>query len=134
MQRFSAICGFVFLLTAPAAALAHVAAPASVAAPRVALAQPGLTQRVTIIDFAFVPSSVLVSPGTTITWINEGAALHTVTTSQTPGIGFDSGVIGPNGGLFSEDLWDAGSYSYYCQIHPSMTGVIQVGFLSPMEA
>ncbi len=133
LKRCAVTCGFVVLLMAPAAALAIADAPASAAAARMALAQPGRISRVTIYDFTFVPSSARIAPGTTITWINKGEEMHTATTTQAPGSGFDSSVIEPIGGSYSKVLWEMGSYSYNCEIHPSMTGIIQVVSAPPME-
>ncbi len=132
LKQFAAMCGCVGLLTAPAAALASVEAPARATAPGVALAQPGFGAHVTIIDFAFTPSYALVAPGTTVTWSNEGAVEHIVASTQTPGTDFRSGSLLP-GDRFHKVLWDQGATSYYCQVHPSMTGTIEVGFLPPME-
>jgi plastocyanin len=124
VRRFAAVCGFVVLLTAPAAALANADAPASVAAPGVRLAQAGGVA-ITISDpYTYSPLSVRVTPGTTVTWTNTSTESHTAT-SRIPGI-FDSGILSP-GQLYSVTLteWSEG-IPYRCEIHPNMVGFIQV--------
>jgi plastocyanin len=74
-------------------------------------------------DFYFSPTSITVEPGTTVTWVNQGQAPHTAT--HTGGT-FDSGTLQP-GQSYSYTFNRAGTYAYYCQIHPNMTGTIVVG-------
>ena len=85
----------------------------------------GTTQGVNAIviqNMAFGPSSKTVAVGTTITWTNQDAVGHTVT--STSGL-FDSGTLG-QGGTFSFTFTTAGIFDYRCTIHPSMTGTITV--------
>jgi plastocyanin len=79
-------------------------------------------QRVYIQDFYFSPASINIEPGTTVTWVNQGQAPHTAT--HTGGT-FDSGTLQP-GQSYSYTFNRAGTYAYYCQIHPNMTGTIVV--------
>ncbi len=83
---------------------------------------PGSTT-VQAVDFAFNPGAIDVIAGTTITWVNAGAALHTVTASDGS---FDSGLIAGGGGRYSRRFASAGTYPYLCSLHPSMTGVVRV--------
>jgi plastocyanin len=85
--------------------------------------QPGENQ-VNIQDFAYAPESVTVSVGTTITWTNHDSVDHTVTTSSGPE-SFDSGNISP-GDTFQYTFNTAGTYEYYCTIHPYMSGTVIV--------
>jgi plastocyanin len=78
---------------------------------------------VSIQDFNFSPASITVKPGTTVTWINQGQANHTVTHN---GGAFDSGTLHP-GQSYSHKFNKAGSYDYHCEIHSSMRGTIVVG-------
>lgn len=74
-------------------------------------------------DFAFVPDFVIVSVGTTVRWTNVGAEDHTVTSDDVP---FDSGTLSP-GASFEYTFDTAGSFGYFCSIHPSlMTGTVLV--------
>ncbi len=81
--------------------------------------------RVTIADSTFTPSKIEVSAGTTVTWTNDDAVPHTVTStknddldSATSGL-FDSGTLQP-GESFSYTFAKAGDYPYECTIHASM--------------
>ncbi len=79
--------------------------------------------KVAAVDFAFNPGTIDVVAGTTVTWINQGAALHTVTASDGS---FDSGLIPAGGGTFARRFSTPGTYPYICGLHPSMTGVVRV--------
>jgi plastocyanin len=74
-------------------------------------------------DFYFEPANAAVQPGDTITWVNEGNHPHTVTSDD--GL-FDSEVLNP-GDSFSVTFPEAGTLTYHCEIHPSMTGSVTVG-------
>ncbi len=79
--------------------------------------------------------SVKIKSGTTVIWVNFSGALHTVT-SGAPGAPdgrFDSGAAnllqpGNKGAssTFRFTFKNAGSYAYYCQLHPAMIGLVQV--------
>jgi plastocyanin len=67
--------------------------------------------------------------GSAVIWRNDGGAFHTVTviTNSTFNTGLpasDSGSINHNGGTYSHVFTKAGTYHYYCSIHPWMTGAI----------
>jgi plastocyanin len=64
-----------------------------------------------------------VAVGTTVTWTNNDSAPHTVT--QSGGGGFQSGAIN-QGGTFSFTFDTAGTFDYFCEFHPNMTGTITV--------
>jgi plastocyanin len=75
-----------------------------------------------ISGFAFVPKTITISEGTTITWVNKDNVMHTATADDGT---FDSGTIGP-GKSWSKEFNKRGTYSYYCAFHPFMKGVIVV--------
>jgi plastocyanin len=81
---------------------------------------------VSIRDFFFDPDQLSVAPGTTVTWVNEGEAPHTVT--STDGKELDSATLQPGDTYsftFKDD--DAGeTYAYQCTIHPQMTASVTV--------
>jgi len=82
---------------------------------------PGVNE-VWIQGMAYNPSTITVTAGTTITWTNKDAVGHTVTSSQAL---FDSGLIGTN--MTWSHLFDtAGTFTYYCTVHPSMTATVVV--------
>ena len=76
----------------------------------------------------FVPASVSVKKGDTVTWKNNDSAAHTVT-SGSPADGpsgmFDSSLL--IGGKSFEHTFDSsGTVHYFCMVHPWMTGSVQV--------
>ena len=81
---------------------------------------------VSIQDFFFDPGQLSVAPGTTVTWVNEGRAPHTVT--STDGKELDSATLQPGDTYtFTFDEGDAGeTYAYQCTIHPQMTASVTV--------
>ncbi len=84
--------------------------------------------------FSLSPSDLDIQVNDTVTWKNNDAAVHTVTTGK-PGLGFDgrmdSGVIA-QGGTFSHTFDKSGVYEYYCLFHPWMTGFVSVGTSTPV--
>jgi plastocyanin len=76
----------------------------------------------TVNDFTFAPTSMSAAVGAAIIITNNGAAAHTVTDSSGT---FDTGYIAP-GTSKSIILTTGGSYFYYDDIHPLMTGIIDV--------
>lgn len=69
----------------------------------------------------FSPSSVVVAPGATVTFVNDDVAPHTVTARDGS---VESGTLKPGTGTFQ--LTVAGRLDYVCRIHPSMTGKIEI--------
>ncbi len=89
---------------------------------------PSGSNQVIMQNTSYVPQSLTITKGTTVTWTNKDSYDHTVT-SGTPGHPsglFDSGDIAPNG-KFSYTFDSTGTYAYYCKIHlDKMTGTIIV--------
>lgn len=77
---------------------------------------------VTIGFAAFTPWQVDLLPGETVVWTNQGGRTHTVTADAGS---FGSGDL-PNGGRYSLRFSTPGTYRYHCQIHPGMTGEVDV--------
>lgn len=73
---------------------------------------------VKISGFAFVPATITIPVGTTVTWTNQDSAPHTVTSETDL---FDSGRLSINDSS-SYTFTDRGTISYYCTIHPYMKG------------
>lgn len=107
-----------------AAAIGMVAAIALVLtlAPGLERAQAQDSASVDIADFAFGPSSVTITAGGTVTWTNSDSASHTATGD---GGSFDTGTIA-SGGSGSITFDTPGTYTYFCSIHPDMTGTVVV--------
>lgn len=89
----------------------------------VGVATPGCEQT----NECYSPSSVAIPVGSTIIWINDDVAAHTVTSGRdvTPDGVFDSGLF-MAGKTFSHKFESAGEYPYYCLVHPWMTGTVTV--------
>ena len=77
---------------------------------------------VSIANFSFSPATLNVAVGTKVTWTNNDSVTHTVTAIQGA---FDSNDLSP-GSTFSFTFTKAGTYTYHCKIHPSMTATIIV--------
>lgn len=85
------------------------------------------TVTVAAVNFEFQPESRTVMAGDVVRWTFAGEP-HTVTsgTSGAPDGGFDSGIKDP-GGSFQLTFDSAGTFRYFCQIHPEqMVGTIVV--------
>ena len=95
---------------------------------------------VAVVNIAYSPGTITVEAGTEVVWVNEDAAVrHTVTS----GIPAEDGVPGvskgkparpdgefdgdlPDGGEFRFTFERAGTYAYFCKVHPSMTAEVVV--------
>jgi plastocyanin len=77
---------------------------------------------VKIDNFSFGPQTITVPVGATVTWTNHDDIPHT--SVSTDGV-FKSKVMDTDE-KFSYTFAKAGTYSYYCTIHPKMTGQVVV--------
>ncbi|HEY2374550.1 MAG TPA: metallophosphoesterase [Gemmatimonadaceae bacterium] len=73
-------------------------------------------------NFAFTPTPRTVSVGTEITWINRDDVPHVVVDTHGS---FSSKVLDTNQ-RYSHRFTTAGTYDYFCSIHPTMTGRVVV--------
>jgi amicyanin len=78
---------------------------------------------VKIDNFSFGPSTLTVPVGTTVTWINQDDVPHNVV--STEGKTLKSPVLDTDQ-KFSYTFTQAGTYPYYCAIHPKMIGEVIV--------
>jgi plastocyanin len=103
---------------------AYIAALVAVLAfgPSLVRAQaPAIT--VKIDNFAFSDQSITVAPGATVTWVNEDDAPHTIVAED--GKSFRSKTL-DTGDTYSFTFMSAGTFGYFCSIHPHMTGKVVV--------
>jgi plastocyanin len=77
---------------------------------------------VKIDNFSFGPAELTVPAGTTVTWTNRDDIPHTVV--STDGV-FKSKVLDTDE-KFSFTFSKAGTYPYFCSIHPKMTAKVIV--------
>ncbi len=82
---------------------------------------------IAIVNYGFYPTALTVSKGTTVTWVNMDFVQHTVTSGsdQAPTGLFDSHELN-HMQSFGYTFNTPGTYIYFCDIHPSMTGTITV--------
>ena len=111
---------------ADAGAKAKVA-PAAAAPVDIPPPGPGSSPRVTVKDFIYRPSPDTVAVGTKLIWVNGDDLLHTVTSGVRgkPDGKFDS-KLDAVGTEFSFTFTDAGTYPFFCRIHPGTEGQIVV--------
>ncbi len=77
---------------------------------------------VKIDNFSFGPTTLTVAVGTTVTWTNRDDIPHTVVSDDKV---FKSKVLDTDE-KFSFMFTKPGTYSYFCSIHPKMTGKVVV--------
>jgi plastocyanin len=82
------------------------------------------TIEVKIDNFSFGPVTLTVPVGTTVTWINRDDIPHTVVSTDDSKT-FKSKVLDTDE-KFSFTFSKAGTYPYFCSIHPKMTGKVIV--------
>ncbi|MGH2756691.1 MAG: plastocyanin/azurin family copper-binding protein [Actinomycetota bacterium] len=104
-------------------------------------AQSDATAQVEVVNISYQPETLQVAIGTEVTWTNMDEGVRHTVTSGRPG---DGGVPGVSegepprpDGIFDGDLPDAsesfgftfdeaGTYDYFCRVHPSMTARVVV--------
>lgn len=79
--------------------------------------------KIEIKDFAFNPQTITVKSGETITWINRDEEPHTIVSvekqfKKSPALDTDQ--------QYTVTAGAPGTYSYFCSVHPKMTGTIVV--------
>src|ERR1035441_10467375 len=93
------------------------------------LASQAALANVSIEDFDFNPSSVTINVNDRVLWTWNGASPHSSTSNG--GI-WDSMQNGP-GFTFSWTFSAAGSFPYFCTLHPFMTGTVTVQAVNRSE-
>ena len=84
--------------------------------------QPASAAEVKVDNFSFGPTTLTVAVGTTVTWTNRDDIPHTVVSTDKV---FKSKVLDTDE-KFSFTFSKAGTYPYFCSIHPKMTGSVVV--------
>ena len=79
---------------------------------------------VKIDNFSFAPGNLTIAVGTTVTWVNHDDIPHSVVSSDEPQV-FKSKALDSDD-RFSFTFTKAGTYGYFCSIHPKMTGKVVV--------
>ena len=77
---------------------------------------------VDIAKFAYTPKEITVAPGTKVVWTNHDETPHTVASNDksfaSKGLDTDD--------KFEHVFASEGDFTYYCTVHPFMTGVVHV--------
>jgi plastocyanin len=79
-------------------------------------------EKVKIVEFTYQPDPVVVQVGGKVIWQNEDTAPHTATADDGS---FDTGIL-ERGKIKSETFKEAGTFPYFCEIHPTMHGTVEV--------
>lgn len=98
-------------------------APRKVAVqPSTASAEGAGSARVSIANFAFAPTELVIAPGQTVTWTNDDSAPH--------GLAHHDGAPGADlllpGASVSRRYDKPGRYGYVCSVHPYMSATVVV--------
>jgi plastocyanin len=104
-MRIASILAAVLLTGSP------LAAPAATTGPTVHIK-----------NFMFVPATLTVAPGTTVSFVNDDEEPHTVTSTVKA---FDSEGLDTHQ-TFKQKFAKAGTYLYFCEVHPYMHGTVIV--------
>jgi plastocyanin len=73
-------------------------------------------------NFMFIPANLTVPAGTTVTFVNDDDEPHTVTATNKT---FDSEALDTHGS-WKHTFAKAGSFTYFCELHPYMKGSLVV--------
>lgn len=92
-----------------------------------ALAASSNIEMVTIKNYQFIPSVLVVAPGTTVMWTNADSVSHTVTATDGS---WNSEAI-TSGANYRHLFKTAGTFVYTCTYHSSMQGKIVVSNNAP---
>lgn len=107
----------------PASNMNHMDMPPK-ATPSVSkeMAMNSVPNQVAIQNFSFVPATLTIKAGTKVTWVNRDDTPHTAVDTEKR---FKSNTLDTDD-QFSFTFSQPGTYSYYCALHPKMTGQIIV--------
>jgi len=79
--------------------------------------------RIEIKDFAFNPQTITIKAGEKVTWINRDEEPHTIVSVEKQ---FKKSSALDTDQEFTITAGPPGTYTYYCSVHPKMTGTIVV--------
>jgi plastocyanin len=111
--------------------VAGLVAPVMIAVLLLSVGSPAVTAddkpsaanaEVKIDNFVFGPETLTVPVGATVTWTNKDDIPHTVVSTD----GVFKSKVRDTDEKFSYTFTKAGTYPYYCSVHPKMTGKVVV--------
>jgi plastocyanin len=109
-------------LNALAVALPLALAAVLVLQPTRARSEDKAANQVSVDNFSFGPATLTVAVNTTVTWVNKDDVPHTI--ASTDGL-FKSKALDTDD-KYTYTFTKAGTYNYFCSIHPKMVGKIVV--------
>ena len=78
-------------------------------------------------DICYIPSTIVVEKGKSVTWVNDDSSFHSVTSGfygEPTGL-FDSGYLDPYQ-FYTLSFDEFGTYDYFCTLHPWMKAQVIV--------
>jgi len=120
-KRFSPQLSWIGLLVLVTLWTALLAGCAGFGGPNPSPTGPAVTE----LDNEFSPRVLHIKAGQTVTWVNEGQTIHTVTADDDS---FDSGNM-DTGAQYTHTFMQPGSYPYFCRIHGASGGVGMAGVI-----
>jgi len=131
-MKTKAICSFFVLFAIAGGVTAMPSAFAAEVSVPEGSGVPGCEET----DECWFPSVLTVAVGETVTWLNDDTAAHTVTSGTAadgPDGAFDSSLF-MAGASFEATFDEAGTFEYFCMVHPWMVGTVIVGEAMAEEA
>lgn len=119
--RITILAMFTILAIA-ACSGASTSAPTNAPTSAPSAAPVGAGDAIAITGRHFGPATIDVAVGTTVTWTNNDPFPHTVTADDGS---FGSDTLGSTA-QFSHTFDVAGTFTYHCAIHSTMTGTVTV--------
>lgn len=90
------------------------------------LTPPSEPNSINIENYTFVPATLTVKKGTTITWTNKDQAKHNVVADDDSPQGGPNGPLIGQGETYSFTFDTVGTFKYHCQPHPYMKSEVVV--------
>lgn len=115
-----AMAAAVFVCSACSSAATATKNPRIVDAPT-----PTSPEEVVIYEYKYIPPTMTVAVGATVTWVNHDIAPHTATYRSFDAESFDSGNLSAMQ-IYSHRFKKAGTYDYLCTLHQGMRGTVVV--------
>ena len=119
---FCSACTVLLILACMAAGCSSYQSPPAPASPQSPMT---VGNTITIKNFAFEPSTLVVKTGTVVTWTNQDAVPHTIASDTGSPVPFSSDSLS-TGASYTFTFTQPGTFTYHCSIHPSMKGTIIV--------
>jgi plastocyanin len=86
-------------------------------------ATPIATGEIGIDNFSFAPKMAAIAAGKRVTWVNHDDVPHQIVSANRA---FPPSKVLDTGERHEHVFDRAGSYAYFCSLHPTMTGTIAV--------